>query len=311
MMMRTISVLSLLFVSASATPALVWKKSSEQSVVHNTDTITAESLLTDVLRDEPTDASLAAVVFLLGRGENGTENLSVLASQGALPHVSSKQISAHSVHHYVSGVSTGSVVVNLATRSGHSPFLVNLNEFHNKLSSLEEVAEVEVNGNGFMSKSEKVASKRSKLLAKANVLVVSIPSSTDPSEIDAAVVKALDNKSVKNVILSAHRSTDEVKHERVQLSRRRLEIMHETGSRMVNSRQRRLEEAQGDNANNANNDNADLSGVYYVNLTPNILAGLLFFFLFTTITYIGVSCMNMISGQDVFVSKMPAVGREA
>jgi hypothetical protein len=63
--------------------------------------------------------------------------------------------------------------------------------------------------------------------------------------------------------------------------------------------------------NDANGNNSDLSGVYYVAMTPNILAGILFMGLFTMITWIGISCMGAISGQEVFVSKMPSVGREA
>jgi hypothetical protein len=33
--------------------------------------------------------------------------------------------------------------------------------------------------------------------------------------------------------------------------------------------------------------------------------------LFSVVTYIGVSCMGMISGQTVYVTKMPSIGREA
>jgi hypothetical protein len=35
-----------------------------------------------------------------------------------------------------------------------------------------------------------------------------------------------------------------------------------------------------------------MEGVYYVAITTNILAGLLFFFFFVGVTYIGVSCMD-------------------
>jgi len=68
---------------------------------------------------------------------------------------------------------------------------------------------------------------------------------------------------------------------------------------------RRLEDA-GDDANAADN-----SGVYYVNMTPNIFAGLLFMFLFTFVAYLGIACMSMIQGQDVYVNKLPSIGREA
>mmetsp|Transcript_10649 Transcript_10649/g.21904 ORF Transcript_10649/g.21904 Transcript_10649/m.21904 type:complete len:245 (+) Transcript_10649:29-763(+) len=50
--------------------------------------------------------------------------------------------------------------------------------------------------------------------------------------------------------------------------------------------------------------------VYYVAMTPNILAGILFGFLFVFMTIIGMSCMNDIEGQTVFVDKMPHVGKE-
>jgi hypothetical protein len=70
---------------------------------------------------------------------------------------------------------------------------------------------------------------------------------------------------------------------------------------------RRLEQQNDD----ANAGNKDMTGVYYVQMTPNILAGILFGLLFAFIAYTGISCMGMITGQDVFVTKMPTVGREA
>ncbi|GMH79252.1 hypothetical protein TrST_g11562 [Triparma strigata] len=50
---------------------------------------------------------------------------------------------------------------------------------------------------------------------------------------------------------------------------------------------------------------------YYVYMTPNIMAGILFGILFTFCSILGFSCMNELEGQTVFVSKMPTVGREA
>jgi len=90
--------------------------------------------------------------------------------------------------------------------------------------------------------------------------------------------------------------------------------MKNQGQRNLESRRRRLEqeeEGDGDDAANQDNNNGDMSGVYYVSMTPNILAGLLFGLLFIVVTWIGVSCMGAISGQDVYVSKMPTIGREA
>jgi len=67
-------------------------------------------------------------------------------------------------------------------------------------------------------------------------------------------------------------------------------------------------EGQGDDgADNGGDDEV----VYYVYMTPNILAGLMFAGLFTSVVFLGISCMGMIQGQDVFVSKMPSVGRES
>ena len=74
------------------------------------------------------------------------------------------------------------------------------------------------------------------------------------------------------------------------------------------------EEEQGDEGDDAvqdGNDNSDMTGVYYVSMTPNILAGLMFGLMFVVITWIGVTCMGAIVGQDLYVSKMPTIGREA
>ena len=85
-------------------------------------------------------------------------------------------------------------------------------------------------------------------------------------------------------------------------------MMEKQGKRVLEARRRRLDEQDGDEDNN---DNGDMSGVYYVSMTPNILSGLLFTVLFVVVTYVGVTCMGSISGQDVYVSKMPTIGREA
>jgi hypothetical protein len=139
-------------------------------------------------------------------------------------------------------------------------------------------------------------------------LIVEIDSSTEPAIVDKAVVDAID--VYDNVVFTAVRSTDEVKQEREMAARRRLEIMHKAGNRM--QQRRRLEDQQQQDGNGGQQqDNQDLSGVYYVHLTPNIFSGVLFFFLFSTVTWIGVSCMGMISGQDLYVKKMPTIGREA
>ena len=49
---------------------------------------------------------------------------------------------------------------------------------------------------------------------------------------------------------------------------------------------------------------------YYVKMTPNILAGVLFMFLFVFVVLTAFLCMNDIEGQTYFVKRMPVVGKE-
>jgi hypothetical protein len=311
-MMKRVSIAFLAGVyAASAAPLVVWT-SSEQSApnVHTSSEAQSADIFGELLRSDAGEASLAGVVFVLGRNGDGSEGLSYLASEGSLPEVSSKYSSANCLHHHhVAGIQSGpSVVRDLARGNAkHSVLEVSMSEFENKLASLNKLEEeAEVSAAGSVSKT---AGKRARQLKKANVLVVKVDASTDPSAIDNAVASAIDNTSVATVVLTSVRAVAEVKLEREMLSRKKLEAMQKAGRRLVANKARRLEDADGDDGNNNNND--DLSGVYYVSMTPNIFAGLLFFFMFATTTYIGITCMGQIQGQDVYVSKMPAIGREA
>jgi hypothetical protein len=131
----------------------------------------------------------------------------------------------------------------------------------------------------------------------SNLVVVNVSADASPSEIDAAVTSAIEDSKVGSVVLTAVRGISEVKLERNANAKRDMHQMHgKTNGR------RRLEE----------NDDADedTSGIYFVHFTPNIFAGLLFGFFFMFITYVGLGCMDMISGQDVYVTKYPTIGRE-
>jgi len=326
-MKRILVLLSLVFHPAVSAPALVWRNNEQTTrTLHHSEEISASSVLGDL---PPKDASsgLASVVFLLGRNADGSERLSQLAAQGDLPTLAANYETASAIHHNVVGIdSTRSIVSKV---SGHSVAEVTLDEFSRKLESLtsKPAAEVEVSGDGQMTipttTTSKSAGKRARALAKASVLVVKVDGSTDPSVIDAAVASAMENRQViDNVVVAGMRSTEEVKHERKQFYRRRLEAMHDAGRKLLSrqqqqSRHRRLEDEQegeqNQNENNNNNGNGDddMSGTYYVHLTPNILSGLLVILLFIVTTCIGVTCMGNISGQDVYVNKMPAIGREA
>ena len=67
---------------------------------------------------------------------------------------------------------------------------------------------------------------------------------------------------------------------------------------------RRLEDGNDD-------DNSSSDVLYFVNFTPNIFSGVMFFFFFSAVTFTGISCMGMIAGQEVYVTKYPTIGREA
>lgn len=304
-MLRTLSlVVSLVTVPcALAAPAIVWSSADEgnrQSVI-NANSIPVERVLSNLRESASTDGR--SVVFLLGRNrDDGSESLSQFAASGALSGVSQKYEQAHEHHTHVSGLDSAATLIRHAKKAGSTAVQVSLAEF---TESMQESSETEGMKSG--------NSKRSRNLAEANLWVVTVDATVDPSRLDAATVAAIENSSFTNVVLAAQRSVDEVKVEREMFAHRRVQIMQQAASRLLTSQNsRRLEDVQqGEDANNNNNMNNDLRGVYYVSMTPNILAGILFTFFFAFVTSLAVSCMGMISGQDVYVSKMPAVGREA
>lgn len=296
MMMRSV-VFSLLLAAASAVPAIVWKS---ENVIGSTMHTSEELKVTDLLSELKSGIS---VIFLLSRGDSGDESLTVTAP--LLSQVSTKE--AFAVHQHVTGIQSGAIMVSDVGKLGLLPLLVNLNELALKLNE-SQPAFVEVDTSGsVVTKAEFKQTKRARALDNANVLVVSVAADTAPEVLDAAVVDSIEHAKVEHVILSAVRSVDEVKHERNMAARSRFLAQKMVGQSMQSGR--RLEGAAQDDK--VNNNGQNMSGVYYVSLTPNILAGILFFLLFSTVTWIGISCMGMISGQDVFVTKMPTIGREA
>eukprot|EP00978_Attheya_sp_CCMP212_P000610 scaffold1181_cov57-Attheya_sp.AAC.2 len=263
-------------------------------------------------------SSLGAVVFLVGRDADGTEAFTRLASSGSLPGVSEKYNSATAVHHHISGIESSRAITEEAKavldgEAAESRVVeISLNEFNRKLTSLSEEkkpASPSVEDAEGMSKKQHVAQKRSNALAAADIFVVSISSSTDPSLIDSSIVSAIDNAAVKSVVVAGIRSSDEVQHERKLAVRQKNAEWKESkvsrGRPTPHTGRRRLE----DNGDDNNDDSSE--GVYYVNATPNMLAGILFMLMFAFIAIIGFQCMGMIQGQDVYVKKMPLVGREA
>ena len=337
--------------SAIAAPAVVWQSSSTAEIsssssnarsLHSSEDIHASELMKNVLTVSSSEApALSAVIFLIGKGDDGSEQLSELASGGKLPLTFAKYNDATGVYHSVSGVeSTGSIVKvagnaitttdgnNKNKNKNHRRVLeVTLNEFNSKLTSLDTaavvdpVAEVEIDSNGTpsstastLTSTNKRVTKRARALAQADIYIVNVNPTTDAStQIDNSIVLAIEHKNVGAVVLGGIRSIEEVKHERFLTNQRRMTVMESNGNKIMDNRRRRLEEDgdANDDAAQADNANDDLSGVYYVAMTPNILAGLLFTLLFLVVTYTGISCMGDIQGGDCFTDKYPSLGREA
>jgi hypothetical protein len=307
---------ALLTATASAAPAIVWKggiNSPPSGPSHISHTIDTNSLLSSLNTNNENSAALSAVIFLVGRNADGSEGLSTLASSGKIPGVQEKHRLAHEVHHHVQGVESTRIVAKDAQRNLGNVAEVTMEEFTNKLSSIAQTEAAVVGGNVKITKAEQ---KRRRAISEADVLVVNVGVNEDASKIDAAIVAAIDSSSVKNVVLSTIRSTAEVKHARKLAVMDKRSAPKKTKSNAAsngsyNGNGRRLEdEGNNENNQNNNNNNQDEEGIYYVNMTPNIFAGLLFFFMFVFTAHLGLTCMNMIEGQDVYVKKMPAIGRE-
>jgi len=303
--MKIIALLAASIGVASAAPAIVWKSgSSSFGPSHISEAIDTRSLLTSSIgNDEKDSSALAAVVFLVGRDADGSEGLASLASSGKLPAVQKKYGSADEIHHHVQGVESARTVARDARQSGVGSGVaeVSMEEFQRKLGS---IAQTEVEGGVEEGKVSKAEQKRRRAISEADVLVVNVNANDDAAKIDSAITAAIDSSSVRNVILSSVRSVEEIKHAR------KLAVIDKfTKSKRSASANRRRLDDEANNENNQNN-NQDQEGIYYVNMTPNIFAGLLFFFMFVFTAHLGLTCMNMIEGQDVYVKKMPHIGRE-
>ena len=293
--------LSSLVGSSIAAPAIVWKNAREGSatVIHSSNSVHVAEVIADAVGSSE---SLAAI-FLVNRGSDGSESLTELSSNGSLPGVASKYGEASTFHHNCGGVESPHAISRMA-----NSLTVSLSEFSSILTNPNPMEDaVVVDENGFMTKAAKEGSQRAKALATAKVFIINVPAESNPYDLDSCVVKAIESDKVSSVVLTGIRSTTEVKHERGIASRRRVEEQMAAGRTMsLSGENRRLQ--QNDDANGGNN---NMNGVYYVNMTPNIFAGIMFGLLFSFIAWTGINCMGMISGQEVFVSKMPTVGREA
>lgn len=290
--MRVLYAVPLIISSALAAPAIIWKQAAskvKQATTHTSEYTNASDLINKVVSSNNDDNKLSSVIFLIGRDADGNEALSYLGKNNKLPETKKKyEDFAESVYYNVGNLESQHTVVRdakNALKKDAGVLAVSLDEL---VSKLEGAVEEET--------TSKAKRKRMKAVEKANVLIVNVDDiEQDTSSLDSAISASIEK--AQSTILAGIRSTEEVKKARKLMSKAQSAV----------SQRRRLEDAEGDD--DANNN--DYSGVYYVNMTPNIFAGLLFTFFFVFVTYLGVACMSMIQGQDVYVDKMPSIGREA
>ena len=290
----------------TAAPAIVWQKASgAASLPEHTSQDTPETALFRTVQD-----SSLQVVFVVGRQIDGSETLSSWTAAGSLPGVAQVAPEALAMHHSVSVQSLASMAKSALTVD-ESAIHVTLDELKYKVEHLRKPQEIQIDADGqTVSKKMQSLQKRARALEQAKTLIVDVPANTDPAVLDEAVVDSIEREFT--VVLTAVRSVQEVKMERSRQAQERLNRMKKVSPSLLTNSRRRLEDAQ-ENQQQQNNrqDQQGYGSIYYVSMTPNIMAGLLFFFLFTFIGLVGFSCMGMIAGQDVYVKKMPSIGREA
>eukprot|EP00957_Ditylum_brightwellii_P126538 9644735-Ditylum_brightwellii.AAC.1 len=135
------TVLAAIVGTALSAPAIVWTNSKDASAgVHNSESIGARSLMSSLKSSE--ESSLDAVVFLLGRDDDGSASLNRLTASGALPNVRSLYNDADVVYHNVDGVESSYAIARDAKNNGQRNVMeVTLSEFYSKMQSLESAAE--------------------------------------------------------------------------------------------------------------------------------------------------------------------------
>ena len=287
---------------ASAAPAIVWTKIAESSHVHSSDIIDVPSLIASTVESKSSTTPLSSVIFVVGRDNDGSEALSRLSSTGALPSVEQRFESASSVHYHLQGVESFYSFAQTIRSSATNDKVVEMSmeEFKKRMAALgctSESTNAEISANGDVQ--EDSAAVRSRTVASATVLIVNVSPEAQSNVLDSAVASAVDHELIHSVILTAVRSLDETKLVRNLLLKEKYSDLSDS--------HRRLKDEQNQKQYYSNTPNE----VYYTSLTPNIFAGIMFFFFFIFIAYVGVGCMNQISGPDVYVQKYPVIGREA
>eukprot|EP00816_Leptocylindrus_hargravesii_P006002 CAMPEP_0196814052 /NCGR_PEP_ID=MMETSP1362-20130617/41025_1 /TAXON_ID=163516 /ORGANISM="Leptocylindrus danicus, Strain CCMP1856" /LENGTH=285 /DNA_ID=CAMNT_0042190553 /DNA_START=56 /DNA_END=913 /DNA_ORIENTATION=+ len=280
----TAALLSSLLALVAASPAMVWNKSSSKMTENRyiSEKIPASKLISEASLAE--DSNGLSLVFVVQRAKDGSDGLSALAREGALPLTQNAM--GATVYTHVEGLEGPRAALR-----------------HASLTDKAAITELPMLAGKVSNNIAASKKKSNRALREAKTVIISIDDSVDAADLDAAIAKYITDENVSSVILTGARSALETKiAKKMEKKARRTQRK---------APRRRLEQEDGDENENDDGGDADQAGVYYVNMTPNILAGLLFFSFFTFVTFLGISCMGMIQGQDVYVTKMPVVGREA
>lgn len=258
--------------SIVAAPAMIWQKGVDTGF-HSSESTDSNKLIAQTIKANKNPESLASVIFVVNRDEDGAEGLSLLASAGQLPQTQSK-VGDATVYHYMAGVRAPRSVVFDARHGADNVELLSMKEYPERLQNLQDSKDTEV-------------------------MVVEVP--MDSAEtFDQAVVDSIAHSQIASVIVTSQRSYDEIaiEHDFMLIDRER-----KNKQDFLTTRRRLDQDGNGDN-------DEDDSKTYYVHMTPNILSGILFALFFIVVTQIGVGCMNQISFSEVYVEKYPTIGRE-
>jgi len=285
-----------------AAPAVIWKAHSDEQTLYHSEVTSLSSLISSSVQKSSDESSLASVIFLVSRTEDGMEGLTHLTKSGSLPKVYSKYSGAHAVHTHATGIENSVSVAKHVKKVSNLPVVeASLDELNSRMASIGDPISTDQKIAG-ATRAERDANRRARVVSKAKVLVIRVAIGENVDDVDSAVSSVIDHSKVGSVILTSSRSITEVQDERKLQTKEKIQKIKQK-TRRPNGR--RLENQDFDDDNSR-----DLTGIYYVNFTPNIFVGLVFFGFFTMVTYIGIGCMNMIAGQDVYVKKYPTIGRE-
>jgi len=247
----TAALLSSLLALAAASPAMVWNKSSSKMTENRyiSEKIPASKLISEASLAE--DSNGLSLVFVVQRAKDGSDGLSALAREGGLPLTQNAM--GATVYTHVEGLEGPRAALR-----------------HASLTDKAAITELPMLAGKVSNNIAASKKKSNRALREAKTVIVSIDDSVDAADLDAAIAKYITDENVSSVILTGARSALETKiAKKMEKKARRTQRK---------APRRRLEQEDGDE--NEDGGDADQAGVYYVNMTPNILAGLFFFFFF-------------------------------